>query len=124
MQHLVIGAFVFSVSAHTPLTKFTRTTKGAFSEVPLVDNATSEKTGRPLETIDITAKWLRYGAHDNVEALRGLIDEPQQVSNGQGENLGRWTIKSLTEGKTDFVHDGRNMVTEVSLQLLEYRGES
>ncbi|MGF1878768.1 phage tail protein [Photobacterium frigidiphilum] len=124
MQHLVIGAFVFSVSGHTPLTQFTRTTKGAFSEVPLVNNATSERTGRPLETIDISAKWLRYSAQDSVDALRGLIDAPQQVSNGQGENLGRWAISNLVEGKTDFVHDGRNMVTEVSLQLLEYRGES
>ncbi|MEL6113776.1 phage tail protein [Photobacterium sp. SP02] len=123
MHHLVIGEFVFSVGGKTPLTRFNRTTPGAFSEVAIIDGARSERTGRPLESIDLSAKWLQYGATAKVDKIRVLIDEPQQVSDGQGNNLGRWTIRNLTEGKTEFIHDGRAMVTDVQLQLLEYRNE-
>ncbi|PTO69258.1 phage tail protein [Vibrio splendidus] len=122
MHHLVIGEFVFSVGDKTPITKFDRTTVGAYSEVGLIDNARSERTGRPLETIDITAKWLQYSAAKSVDAIRALIDEPQQVSDGQGFNLGRWTIKQIKEGRSELIHDGRAMVTDMSLQLLESRG--
>ena len=51
MHHLVIGEFVFSVGDKTPITKFDRTTAGAYSEVGLIDNARSERTGRPLPQI-------------------------------------------------------------------------
>ncbi|OOF25040.1 hypothetical protein BZJ19_09980 [Salinivibrio proteolyticus] len=124
MHHLVIGEFVFSVGDKTPIAKFTRTTPGSYTEVGVIDNARSEHTGRPLETIDITAKWLQYGAAANVDAIRKLIDSPQQVSDGQGNNLGRWTIKNLTEGRSRIIHDGRAMVTDVTLQLMEKRDES
>lgn len=88
----------------------------------MIDNSRSEQTGRPLENIDITAKWLQYGASANVDAIRKLIDSPQQVSDGQGNNLGRWTIKALTEGRSSrIIHDGRAMVTDVMLQLMEKR---
>ncbi|PSW14795.1 hypothetical protein C9I98_21660 [Photobacterium sanctipauli] len=122
MHHLVIGEFVFAVGNKTPISKFERTSPGAFSEVGLIDDARSERTGRPLETIDISGKWLQYGAHESVEAIRNLIEEPQQVSDGQGRNLGRWTIQQLKEGKSSLVHDGRAMVTDITLQLKEYRG--
>lgn len=123
MHHLVIGEFVFSVGGNTPISKFTRTTPGAFTEVGVIDNARSERTGRPLETIDISAQWLQYGARENVDALRALLDAPQQVSDGQGFNLGRWTIKNLTEGRSRLIHNGRAMVTDVQLQLMEKRDE-
>ncbi|HFQ4959190.1 TPA: phage tail protein [Vibrio vulnificus] len=121
MHHLVIGEFVFSVGNKTPISKFSRTTAGAFSEVGLIDNARSEHTGRPLEIIDISAKWLQYGAAESVQAIRALINEPQQVSDGQGYNLGRWIIKQLKEGRSDLIHNGQAMVTDVTLQLMEYR---
>ncbi|MFM2481523.1 phage tail protein [Celerinatantimonas sp. YJH-8] len=46
---------------------------------------------------------------------------PQQMSTGTGHNLGQWTIKSLHEGKTHLIHNGQAMVTDVDLQLEEYR---
>lgn len=121
MHHLVIGAFVFSVEGETPIKQFTRTTQGAFSQVALVNNARAEYVGRPLETIHIQAQWLRFDAADNVAYLRAMVDVPQQVSTGTGHNLGQWTIKSLREGKTHLIHNGQAMVTDVDLQLEEYR---
>ncbi|WP_158161262.1 phage tail protein [Grimontia hollisae] len=123
MHHLIIGEFVFSVGGKTPITQFSRTTPGVFSEVAVIDGARSERTGKPLEKIDITAKWLQYGAAASVDKLRELVASPQQVSDGQGFNLGRWTIQSITEGRTELVHNGRAMVTDVQLSLLEYRNE-
>ncbi|MFA0690636.1 phage tail protein [Vibrio splendidus] len=121
MHHLVIGAFVFSVGDNTPISKMNRVTKGRFSEVALVNGATSEDTGRPLETISLSAKWVRERASENVQVIRNLIDTPQQVSDGDGFNLGRWTISSLTEGKSELIHNGKAQVTELSLDLLEKR---
>ncbi|MFM2477359.1 phage tail protein [Celerinatantimonas sp. MCCC 1A17872] len=121
MHHLVIGAFVFAVGENTPIAKFDRTTQGAYSQVALVNNARSEFVGRPLETIHITAKWLQFGADDNVQTLRSMIDSPQQVSTGTGQNLGRWTIKQLREGRSQLIHNGQAMVTDVQLELEEYR---
>ena len=121
MHHLVIGEFVFSVGDKTPIMKFERTSPGAYSEVSLIYDARSEMTGRPLETLDITAKWLQYGAQESVEKLRTLIELPQQVSDGQGLNLGKWTIQQLKEGKSALIHNGQAMVTDVMLQLKEYR---
>ncbi|WP_235604113.1 phage tail protein [Photobacterium kishitanii] len=107
MHHLVIGEFVFSVGDKTPIMKFERTSPGAYSEVSLIYDARSEMTGRPLETLDITAKWLQYGAQESVEKLRTLIESPQQVSDGQGINLGKWTIQQLKEGKSALIHNGQ-----------------
>ncbi|PMJ89827.1 phage tail protein [Vibrio sp. 10N.261.55.A7] len=121
MHQIVIGEFVFSVGDKTAISKMDRTTSGAYSEVSLMDSNKSEFTGLPLESLDLTAKWTRYGAAQKVNALRELISEPQQVSDGQGFNLGKWTIKQIKEGKSEFIHDGRAMVTEVSLQLMEFR---
>lgn len=122
-MHLIIGEFVFSVGKKTPISKFTRTSTGVYSEAPLIDGARSERTGRALEKIDITAKWLQHGAALSVDALRSLMSEPQQVSDGQGNNLNRWTIQSLTEGRSELIHDGRGMVTDIQLQMMEYRNE-
>ncbi|ENX3946337.1 phage tail protein [Photobacterium damselae] len=121
MHHLVIGEFVFSVGGKTPITKFERTSPGAFAEVGLIYDARSENVGRPLETIDISAKWLQFGAYLAVEQLRTLIETPQQVSDGQGMNLGKWTIGQLKEGKSSLIHNGKAMVTDITLQLKEYR---
>ncbi|WP_122033613.1 phage tail protein [Aliivibrio sp. EL58] len=121
MHHLVIGEFVFSVGDKTPIMKMNRVTIGRFTEISLVDGAMSSPTGKPLETLSITAKWLRQTAEDNVERLRQMVDEPQQVSNGGGVNLGQWTIKSINEGKSELVHNGSAQVTDVTLELLEYR---
>lgn len=121
MHHLVIGEFVFSVGDKTPISKIERISNGAYSEVSMIDGAIAEFTGRPLDSIDISAKWTRYGATKNAASLRDLLLEPQQVSDGQGFNLGKWTIKQIKEGRSELVHDGRAMVTEVSLQLMEFR---
>ncbi|WP_318438165.1 phage tail protein [Photobacterium leiognathi] len=121
MHHLVIGEFVFSVGDKTPIMKFERISPGAYSEVSLIYDACAEMTGKPLETIDITAKWLQYGAQGSVEKIRALIDTPQQVSDGQGMNLGKWTIQQLKEGKSALIHNGQAMVTDVMLQLKEFR---
>ncbi|MFD2177843.1 phage tail protein [Veronia pacifica] len=120
-QHLIIGEFAFSVGGKTPISRMTRTTPGAFVEVPVVHGARSAFTGRANETININAKWLRTGAAEKVQTLRNMVDSVQQISDGQGNNLGKWTIKSLTEGRTELIEDGRAMVTEVQIQLMEYR---
>ncbi|EKO3679161.1 phage tail protein [Vibrio metschnikovii] len=121
MHHLVIGEFVFSMGDKTPISKMERVSNGAYSEVSVIDGSKSEFTGRPFDTIDIAAKWTRYGAAKNAASLRDLLLEPQQVSDGQGFNLGKWTIKQIKEGRSELVHDGRAMVTEVNLQLMEFR---
>jgi phage protein U len=121
MHHIVIGEFVFAVGDKTPISKMDRVSNGAYSEVSVMDGSKSEFTGQPLDSLDITAKWTRYGAAKSVDALRALILAPQQVSDGQGFNLGKWTIKQIKEGRSELVHDGRAMVTEVSLQLMEFR---
>ncbi|WED23087.1 phage tail protein [Vibrio sp. JC009] len=121
MHHLVIGEFVFSVGDKTPVSKIERTTEGPFTEVSLIYDACSERAGLPLEKLDITAVWLRDSATASVEKLRSMITSSQQVSDGQGNNLGRWTIQSIREGKTSIVHNGRAMKTDVSIQLLEDR---
>ncbi len=121
MHHLVIGEFVFSVGDKTPIMKMNRVTTGRFTETSLVDGAMSSPTGQPLETLSISAKWLRQTAEHNVERLRGMIDAPQQVSNGNGVNLGLWTIKSINEGKSELVHNGTAQITDVTIALLESR---
>lgn len=122
MEHIVIGSFVFSVGKATPLSSFDRISEGAFSPVDLVGNATSEKTGRGLDSITLSAKWLRDKAQDDVAALRELIETVQQVSDGKGRNLGKWTIQRLNEKRSQFVNHGQSMVTDVTINLLEYRG--
>lgn len=121
MHHLVIGEFVFAVGDRTPMSKLERNTPGAFTESALYDGARSEFTGQPLEKMDIPARWLRYGAAKSVNELRALISEPQQVSDGQGFNLGKWTLSNIKESRSEIVHDGRAMVTDVTLQLMEFR---
>lgn len=121
MHHLVIGEFVFSVADKTPLKQFVRVTQGAFKPVALIDSARSEFVGQPLETINLSAKWLKVTTADHVGAIRALVNTPQQVSDGAGRNLKKWTIKQLKEGRTHLIHDGQAMVTDVTLQLEEYR---
>ncbi|CAG9001763.1 MAG: hypothetical protein CENE_03790 [Candidatus Celerinatantimonas neptuna] len=121
MHHLVIGQFVFSVGENTPIAKFDRITQGAYSQVALVNNARAEFVGQPLETISISAKWLQLSAADHVDSLRDLLNKPQQVSTGTGQNLGKWTIKRLREGRSQLIHNGQAMVTDVELALEEYR---
>ena len=122
-MHLIIGEFVFSIEKKTPISKFNRVSSGAFIETPLVHGARSEKAGSALEKIDISAKWIQSGAAVSVDKLRALMPEPQQVSDGKGYNLGKWTIQTLTEGRSEMIHDGRAMVTDVSFQMMEYRNE-
>ncbi|MFH0267240.1 phage tail protein [Vibrio rumoiensis] len=124
MRHLAIGDKVFAVSSDTPLTSFERRSSGSWNEVGLIGSARSEKVGRPLDFINISCKWLRDSAFDNVDDLRKMIDVPQQVSDGQGRNLGRWTIKSISEKRSAFINNGKAMVTNLDLGLQEYRGES
>lgn len=121
MHHLVIGSFVFSVEDRTPIKKFERVTQGAYAEVALVNNARAEFVGRPLESITISGQWLQFSAADHITALREMVDTPQQVSTGTGNNLGKWTIKQLREGQSRLIHNGRAMVTDVQLTLQEYR---
>ncbi len=122
-MHMIIGEFVFSVEKKTPLSKFNRVSAGVYSETPLLNGARSERTGRALEKIDLSAKWIQSGAAVSVDKLRALMPEPQQVSDGEGRNLGKWTIQALTEGRSEMIHNGHAMVTDVSFQLMEYRNE-
>lgn len=124
MRHIVIGDKVFSVGNETPITSMNRQSSGAWSEVGLIGSARSEKVGRPLDSISISAKWFRDTAFNNVDELRKMIDVPQQMSDGQGRNFGRWTIKSISEKRSYFVNNGKSMVTNLDLNLQEYRGES
>ena len=64
---------------------------------------------------------MKFSAAQKVDDLRVLILSPQQVSDGQGYNLGKWTVKQIKESKSSLVHDGRAMVTQVSMQLVEFR---
>lgn len=121
MYHLVIGEFVFAVGDKTPISKLDRVTHGAYSEVAVINGSKSEFVGQALETIDLTMDWTKHSATDRVEDLRSLILQPQQVSDGQGYNLGKWTIKQIKEGRSALVHDGRAMVTQVSMQLVRYQ---
>ncbi|MDW6016783.1 phage tail protein [Vibrio plantisponsor] len=121
MYHLVIGEFVFAVGDKTPISKMDRVTQGAYSEVAVINGSKSEFVGQPFETIDLTMDWTKYSAAQKVDDLRALIPEPQQVSDGQGYNLGKWTVKQIKEGKSSLIHDGRAMVTQVSMQLVEFR---
>lgn len=124
MRHIVIGDKVFSVNEGTPLTTFNRNSSGAWSQVGLIGSAKSERVGRPLDAITISAKWFRDAAFNHVNELRKMIDVPQQMSDGQGRNFGRWTIKSISENRSYFVNDGKSMVTNLDLTLEEFRGES
>lgn len=124
MRHLAIGDKVFSVNADTPLSSLNRFSSGSWSQVGLIGSAKSEKVGRPLDTINISAKWFRDTAFNNVDELRQMIDQPQQMSDGQGRNFGRWTIKSINEKRSYFVNNGKSMVTNLDLSLEEFRGES
>lgn len=124
MHHLVIGDKVFSVGLETPLSAFERRTSGTWNEVGLIGWARSEEVGRPLETINLSCKWLRDTAFNNVDDLRQMVDVPQQVSDGQGRNFGRWTIKMITEKRSYFINNGKAMVTNLELSLQEFRGES
>ncbi|MGD8109392.1 phage tail protein [Vibrio sp. TRT 17S01] len=121
MHHLVVGEFVFDVGGGTPISKFKRVISGRYSEVSLVDGADLEDTGLPLQTIDISASWLKTSASQSVNELIGLVDSSQQVSDGRGFNLGRWVIKQISETRSNLIHDGRAMKTEVSIQFMEDR---
>lgn len=124
MYHLVIGDVVFSVQSRTPISRLTRTDFGSYSETALIDNADSESTGSPLSKISITATWTRSTATESVNKVRELLTVPQQISDGDGWNLGRWTISQIEEVKSEIIHNGKAMKTELSIQLLEKRGAS
>ncbi|ELE2165262.1 phage tail protein [Vibrio fluvialis] len=121
MYHLVIGEFVFAVGDRTPISKMERVTQGAYAEVAVINGSKSEFVGQPFDTIDLTMDWTKYSAAEKVDDLRALVLKPQQVSDGQGYNLGKWTIKQIKEGKSALVHDGRAMVTQVSMQLVRFQ---
>ena len=124
MYHLVVGDVVFSVQNRTPISRFSRTDYGSYSETALIDNADSEPTGAALSKISVSATWTRSTASDSVTLLRELLKVPQQISDGDGWNLGRWTISQIEEIKSELIHNGAAMKTEVNIQFLEKRGES
>lgn len=124
MYHLVVGDEVFSVQDRTPISRLARTDYGPYSETTLIDDADSEPTGKALSKLALSATWTRPKAADAVNRIRKLLSEPQQVSDGDGYNLGRWTISSIEEVKTSLVHNGKAMKTEVNIQFLEKRGAS
>jgi len=122
MSHLVIGDLVFSVQEKTPLSRLSRTDHGAYSETALIDNADSEPTGSALSKITLNATWTRTRAVESLNQLRELMTKPQQVSDVEGYNLGRWTISQIEEVRSELIHSGQALKTEVTIQLLEKRG--
>lgn len=124
MYHLVVGDVVFSVQNRTPISRLSRTDYGPYSETALIDNADSEPTGSALSKISLNATWTRSTAGESVNTLRALLSSPQQISDGDGWNLGRWTISQIEEVKSELIHNGSAMKTEVNIQFLEKRGAS
>lgn len=119
MNHLVIGTFVFSVGNKTAITSLSRMHKGTFRDIELISKTVLYKTARPLEEISIACTWINPKAQANINTLRDMIDTPQQVSDGQGNNLGQWIIKLIQTDGSHFNNKGIEQVHKVTITLLE-----
>ncbi|MGD6735388.1 phage tail protein [Photobacterium leiognathi subsp. mandapamensis] len=110
--------YELKIDAKAMTTRFRIYKNGGTSKLWVgVRNLGVHRIGTPVQN----AKGVQYGAQGSVEKIRALIDTPQQVSDGQGMNLGKWTIQQLKEGKSALIHNGQAMVTDVMLQLKEFR---
>lgn len=115
-----LGGFVFSSAERTALTSLSTTKKGEYSQQKLVDGAMSYKSGRPLDTKTLEAKWLGLSAEQSVEDLEQLLEGFHILSDSDGRHRGEWTLDSLTVLGTDSFA-GAFQCHKVTLQLSEYR---
>ena len=122
-QMLSLGGFVFSLSGDTPYEGLSRTSTGGWVTVPRYgQKPLSQNTGIPLQTISLSGTWFKGEGMRNMSKLRALQQrrEPLVLADGHGNNIGRWTIKSLNEKQGNIIDDGTAMTIGFSIELEEY----
>lgn len=122
-QMLAIGDFVFSVYQDTDYEQFVRTAEGGYTPMDRGGQAPStQRTGRPLQTIQISGQILGNGGGGTLDRLRALVDAgPQVVVRGSGEILGQWVVTRVTETAGRLIDDGTALKTTFSVDLREYQ---
>lgn len=115
-----IGGIVFSSIDGNGFSEITQVRKGEYKELALVRGAMSQRTGRGLDKITLTAQWLGLEAGDHISDLDLLLTGYHQMSDQEGNNLGLWTIDSYQDHGSD-VFGGVTMCHRVTLSITEYR---
>ena len=80
----------------------------------------SVNTGRPLDKLVLSAQWVGLDAASNIADLDVLLTGNHLLSDQDGNNLGKWTLESLSDHGTD-IFGGAAICHKVTLNLLEYR---
>ncbi|WP_125782820.1 phage tail protein [Pseudoalteromonas rubra] len=126
-QMMSLGDFVFSLSEGTPYTDQQIVTDGGWTVIPRYgQQPLSQQTGAKLGRRTINGEWHYAKGMGNLDTLRQLQQSgaPQVLSDGIGNNLGLWTIMTITEKQQRVIDDGTAMVLPFTIELQEFAGES
>lgn len=122
-QMLALGDFIFSVSKNTDYETWTRIAESGIATVDRAGQASAtQRTGEPLQTINIGGQVLGNSGSGTLDKLRKFINgTPQTLIKGDGTNLGQWTVLRVTETASRLIDDGTQLKTQFRVELQEYK---
>lgn len=122
-QQAAFGDYIFSIHRDTAFDSWTRNSDGGWSSIERAGQyPASQQTGQGLETITLQGEIIGVGGSASLDKLRVLqaTKKEQPLVMGDGSVLGEWKLMRVTERRTRMLDDGKNMVTEFTLELEKY----
>lgn len=122
-QQAALGDYIFSIHKDTAFESWTRNSDGGFVGIERAGQyPASQQTGQGLETITLHGEIIGVGGSVSLDKLRELqaIKKPQPLVMGDGSVLGEWKVMRVTERRSRLLDDGKNLVTEFTLELEKY----
>jgi uncharacterized protein len=122
-QQAAFGDYIFSIHQDTAFESWTRNSDGGFVGIERAGRyPATQQVGQGLDTLTLQGEIIGIGGSNSLDSLRVLQSrkKPQPLVLGDGSVLGEWKLMRVTERRSRVLDDGKNLVTEFTLELEKY----